>query len=218
MDWTFEMQNNHCNWILKLLILLSTTFVLVACKSNHKPPKESDKSGDKLNIQIIVSPDVNPDMVGRPSPIRLDLYQLTSDEEFKQAEYAELIESPAEKLGDKLIQHDQYMMHPDTTKILKTKLDSHIKYLGVAAGYQNLYGSTWKLVLLKQDKRWYQLGKQYLYLKLEQNAVSQLSKSEMKEMLSDYKKRHPEQKNIKDNGRMKKESNDLSKGIFREEK
>lgn len=205
------------NWMFRVMVLMAAIFTLAACSSNHKPPKESDESGDKLNVQIITSPDVNPDIVGRPSPVRIDLYQLSSDEEFKQAEYFDLINSASEKLGDKLIQHNQDILHPDSTKVFTSKLDSHLKYLGVVVSYQNLYQSEWKLVLLKQDKRWYQFGKQYLYLKLDRNAVSQLSKAEMKELLKEYKERHPDQKNIKASGKARKEANDLSKGIFRKE-
>ena len=42
-----------------------------ACASNHKPPKESDESGEKIDVQIIVSPDVNPNLVDQPSPIKI---------------------------------------------------------------------------------------------------------------------------------------------------
>ena len=208
-----EMRRNK---MLKVLMLFTAAFVLFACSSNKKPPKESDESGDKLDIQIIVSPEVNPDIVGRPSPVRLDFYQLSSDEEFKQAEYSDLVHKASEKLGDKLIQHDQYMLHPDSVKVFTPTLDSDLKYLGVVVSYQNLYQSEWKLVLLKQNDRWYQLGKKYLYLKVDKNAVSQLSGAEMKKLLKEYKERHPEQKNIKGSGKASKEKNDLSKGIFRE--
>ena len=66
--------------ILPTIIL--SMLMLSACSSDKKPPKESDGSGDKINVQIIVSPESNPDDAGRPSPIRLDLYQLATDSEF----------------------------------------------------------------------------------------------------------------------------------------
>ncbi len=209
--------NMQKNLISQILILISF-LMLGACASNHKPPKESDESGEKINVQIIVAPDVNPDMVGRPSPVRLDLYQLTSDGEFKQSNYFDLINETKEKLGDKLIQHNQYMLHPDTVKVFPVKVDSHLKYFGVVVSYRDLNESQWRLMLLKQDKRWYQFGRQYLYLNIGKNTVSQLSKQEMREMLKEYKERHPEQKNIRESGKARKEANDLSKGIFREDK
>lgn len=200
--------------ILPTIIL--SMLMLSACSSDKKPPKESDGSGDKINVQIIVSPESNPDDAGRPSPIRLDLYQLATDSEFKQFNYLELTEQAKEKIGDKLIQHDQYIFYPDTVKVLPVKVDSHLKYLGVVAGYRNLDNSQWRLILLKQKKRWYQFGKQYLYLSVDKSTLSQISKSDMKEKLRNYKERHPEDKNITFGGRAKGEKNDLSKGIFRE--
>ena len=76
------------------------SLMVSACASNHKPPKESDESGEKIDVQIIVSPDVNPNLVDQPSPIRLDLYQLSSDGEFKKANYFDLTNNAKETLGD----------------------------------------------------------------------------------------------------------------------
>jgi len=71
--------------LIKYISFAMISLMVSACASNHKPPKESDESGEKIDVQIIVSPDVNPNLVDQPSPIRLDLYQLSSDGEFKKA-------------------------------------------------------------------------------------------------------------------------------------
>ena len=171
-----------------------------------------------MDVQIIVSPDANPNIVGQPSPIRLDLYQLSSDGEFKKSNYFELTNNAKENLGEKLIQQNQFMLHPDTVTILPIKMDSHLKYLGVVASYRDLDNSQWQLVLLKQKKKWYQFGKHYFYVNIGKNKLTQLSKSEMKDLLKEYKERHPDDKKIKENGKTRKYVNDLSKGVFREEK
>ena len=194
------------------------SLMVSSCASDHKPPKESDESGKKIDVQIIVSPDANPNIVGQPSPIRLDLYQLSSDGEFKKSNYFELTNNAKENLGEKLIQQNQFMLHPDTVTILPIKMDSHLKYLGVVASYRDLDNSQWQLVLLKQKKKWYQFGKHYFYVNVGKNKLTQLSKSEMKDLLKEYKERHPDDKKIKENGKTRKYDNDLSKGIFREEK
>ena len=40
----------------------------------------------------------------------------------------------------------------------------------------------------------------------------------MRNMLKEYKERHPDNKHIKANGKIHKHDSDLSKGVFREEK
>ena len=79
--------------LIKYISFAMISLMVSACASNHKPPKESDESGEKIDVQIIVSPDVNPNLVDQPSPIRLDLYQLSSDGEFKKANYFDQYES-----------------------------------------------------------------------------------------------------------------------------
>ncbi|MGN6888066.1 type VI secretion system lipoprotein TssJ, partial [Neisseria sp. P0014.S008] len=81
---------------------------------------------------------------------------LSSDGEFKKANYFDLTNNAKETLGDKLIQQNQFMLHPDTVTILPIKMDSHLKYLGVVASYRDLDNSRWRLILLKQKQRWYQ--------------------------------------------------------------
>ena len=184
---------------IKYISFLMISLMVSSCASDHKPPKESDESGEKIDVQIIVSPDVNPNIVGQPSPIRLDLYQLSSDGEFKKSNYFELTNNAKENLGEKLIQQNQFMLHPDTVTILPIKMDSHLKYLGVVASYRDLDNSQWQLVLLKQKKRWYQFGKHYFYVNVGKNKLTQLSKSEMKDVLKEYKERHPDDKKIKEN-------------------
>lgn len=203
--------------LIKYISFAMISLMVSACASNHKPPKESDESGEKIDVQIIVSPDVNPNLVDQPSPIRLDLYQLSSDGEFKKANYFDLTNNAKETLGDKLIQQNQFMLHPDTVTVLPIKMDSHLKYLGVVASYRDLDNSQWRLILLKQKQRWYQFGKHYFYVNIRKNELYQLSKSEMQEMLKEYKERHPDNQLIKENGETRKNNSDLSKGILREE-
>ena len=197
-------------------LLVSILCLISACQSaNHKPPKESDESGEKMDIQIIVDPDSNPDLNGRPSPVRLDIFQLAGDGEFKRAGFIDLVENPKEKLGEKLIQSNNYMFHPDTVNSLPIQLDSHLKYFGVVVSYLNLENSQWRGIYKKQDKTWYQFGGQYLYLEVGRSELKQISKKEMREKLDQYSERHPDDKSIK-NGKLKSESNNLDKGIFRE--
>lgn len=204
------------NIIKNSMIIIAMTICLTACSSNKKPPKESDESGEKIMIQIITTPDINPNIMGNASPIRIDLYQLTSSNEFKMADYFALTDKPGNILGDKLIQHNQFILHPDTVTVLPMKLDSNLKYIGIVANYRNLMESDWRLSLIKQNRYWYQVGGRYLYLKLDRSAITQISKSEMTELLHEYENRHPNNPNVR-NGRARETTNDLSKGIFRME-
>lgn len=199
----------------KYTMVATAVILLAACSSAKKPPKESDGEGDKINVQIMVAPDANPNILQQPAPIRLDLYQLSADGEFNQADFFELTEKPEDKLAAKLIQRNQYMLQPDTILVLPTQFDSNLKYLGVVGSYRDLDNRQWRLTLLKQEKRWYQFGGNYLYIYVGKEGLSQLSQAEMKEKLEDYQLRHP-QEHIKIKGsKVYPSENNLDKGIFR---
>lgn len=202
--------------IVKSTVLIMAVLALAACASNKKPPKESDESGEKITVQIITTPEVNPNIRGEAAPIRIDLYQLSSSNEFKMADYFEVTDKPESVLGDKLIQHNRFILYPDTVTVLPMKLDSNLKYVGVIANYRDLTGSDWRLSLVKQNRHWYQVGGRYLYLKVDGAALTQITKSEMAELLKEYESRHPDDPNVR-NGRARKTKNDMGKGIFRTE-
>lgn len=196
-------------------MVVTAVILLAACSSAKKPPKESDGEGDKINVQIMVSPDANLNSLQQPAPIRLDLYQLSADGEFNQADFFELTEKPEDKLAAKLIQHNQYMLHPDAILVLPTQFDSNLKYLGVVGSYRNLDNRQWRLTLLKQEKRWYEFGGNYLYIYVGKEGLSQLSQAEMKEKLEDYQLRNPQEQIKIKGGKVYPSENNLDKGIFR---
>lgn len=197
-------------------VAIAVIVLLAACSSvNKKPPKESDGEGDKINVQIIVAPDANLNTLGQPAPIRLDIYQLSSRGEFEQLGFFDLIEKPGVMLGEKLIQRNQYILYPDTVTVLPTRFDSNLQYLGVVGGYRNLDDRQWRLTLLKQERRWYQFGGNYLYIYVGSKGLSQLSRTEMREKLEEYQRNHPEDKTIR-NGRAYPDRNNMDKGIFRD--
>jgi len=54
-------------------------------------------------MTLAVSPDVNPDANGRPSPVVVHVYQLRADGAFRRVEFFELMDDSVKALGEVLI-------------------------------------------------------------------------------------------------------------------
>lgn len=201
------------NWEYKVLLLF-LSITLTSCASL----KESTKSeNENIDVLILSTSTINPDIFNRPSPVRLDLLQLQEVESFVHSGYLDLIEEEnisTEKT--KSSSRSQYIIHPDNLKYINYEISKDTKYLGVIAGYRNIDDVKWQLALLKQPISWNATGSKYLYLKLDQWGIKQLSEKEMKTELKQYAKQHPEDESVNKYGIFKKPKYDYSKGIFNE--
>ncbi len=159
--------------------LLVMTFVMVvlgglqACGSNKG--KESVSIGSiiladkppRVDITIQTSNDLNPDRVGRPSPIVIRLYQLKVDTAFNNANFFALYDSDKDVLGDDLVSVEEMELAPGKTITLpRKKFDMESKMLGVLAAFRNLDSATWRATVATPINR-----KSRITIRLEELAV-----------------------------------------------
>lgn len=201
--------------LITALTLGSMTLLNTGCST--LTPKQ-DKKPQEIKVQIIASPNINPDLQKIPSPIRLDILELKEIGEFNTANYLELVNNDktlSDKiLGDKLVRRTQYMIHPDTVTYIPLEVDKAGKYLGIIGSYLNIDSSEWKISLLKQHTSSLTDSVNYLYLYIDKQGIQQLSQPQMTKLLKDYAKRHPNDKRINKNGKMLEPKVDYSKGIY----
>ena len=193
--------------------VLILSILLAGCASLKEMANSEDES-ENVDVLILSTSTINPDIFNRPSPVRLDFFQLQKIESFAYTSYLDLIEEegPTEKIKSR----SQYIIHPDSLKYINYEIKKDTKYLGVIAGYRNIDDVKWQLTLSKQPIGWNESGNNYLYLKLDQSGIKQLSEKEMKIELKQYAKQHPEDKSVTKYGKFKKPKYDYSKGIFNE--
>lgn len=193
-----------------LIVLTCFTPILVGCSALNKlkPSKP-----EYINFEIFAATTLNPNLQNIPSPMRIDIYELKEIGEFNAVTYKELMDNE-KVLGEKLVNHTQYIIHPDSIKYIPFQVDNTAKYLGVAAGYLNINNTNWKVSLLKQPKISFNTHKNYLYIYADEIGLQQLSQSQMTVLLKEYAKRHPNDPIVKKNGKLVAPKPDYSKGIY----
>ncbi len=105
-----------------------------------KPPE-----GATLQVTIVASPLVNPDLNGRPSPILVRIYQLTNDELFKQADFQALYERDREVLLDTAVGRHEMIMGPGGIRAITTSVKPEARFIAVMAAYRKIDEATWKI-------------------------------------------------------------------------
>ena len=159
-----------------LWAILLPMMALYGCASL---PSSDDKAPSEIDVILMSDADINEDILGVASPVRLTLLQLSSEIQFRQLPHMMSDDkSYGELLGGSMLEQTDVTLRPDELLEFKLPLNDKTKYLGVATAYRD-ESNDWKQSLQKQDKRWYQVrDNHFLYLHVQPQGVVQLSKQE----------------------------------------
>lgn len=97
-----------------------------------------------LRGAIKVDPATNPDLRGRPSPIVVRVYELTSLAAFNSADFFSLVEKEHEVLGSELVGREEYHLKPAETRPYRRQLQASTKFIGVVGAFRDLEHSRWR--------------------------------------------------------------------------
>ena len=101
------------------------------------------QSPPSIDGAIIADSSVNPDPGGRPSPIVVRLYEVTTADQIAGAGFFALFENPEQTLGDTLLARREFSFSPGETRRITTDLDENTRYLVVVAAYRNVDQAQW---------------------------------------------------------------------------
>jgi type VI secretion system protein VasD len=121
-----------------LLLMLMLTFS--GCAS--APPKPTT-----AEIVIAVADGVNPDAGGRPSPLVLHLYELTSMAAFQGADLFSLLERDKEALGSELLAKETLILQPGKTVRIDRQLQADTRHVAAVAAFRGWETSVWRAAI-----------------------------------------------------------------------
>ena len=104
------------------------------------------KEPTKLLLKIEAVAATNPDDSGRPSPIKVRLYELKDSNSFGEADYFGLNSADKSILGADLLSKDEFILRPGESKTIERASHNQTTALGILAGYRDLANSTWRVI------------------------------------------------------------------------
>lgn len=203
-------QDKKNAWFIKYTSIL-LCLMLSSCSVLSGATKKKDNT-QEVGFLVLSAPSINLDIVNRAAPVRLDVFQLSKKSTFIYSSYLDLIDEDNDLNGDILLS-SQHMLTPDSLVSIPLNIEKNTNYLGLTTGYRDIEDASWKIALQKQPPKWGSRNS-YLYLKVDESGIFQLSKKQMKSELKEYAKRHPDDETVSKNGDYKKPKYDYSKGIF----
>ncbi|WP_404344244.1 type VI secretion system lipoprotein TssJ [Pseudoalteromonas mariniglutinosa] len=99
------------------------------------------------DLKIRVSKDTNPDMTGRPSPVVMKVFELSSRTIFDTQDFFSLYDQPEELLGPDLLKKDELELQPNSSIEYKMSLNRNTRFVGVVVAYRNIDEARWRAVI-----------------------------------------------------------------------
>lgn len=101
----------------------------------------------KLNLTLTASEQVNPDLHGRPSPVVVQLLELTHPVAFEHADFFSLYGHGERALPKDWVSSEELELRPGERQVLKLSVEPQSRYIGVLAAYRDLPHVQWRFVV-----------------------------------------------------------------------
>ena len=129
------------NTIIRLLpICFAALVVLGACAGG--PPKDIILEGD-----LIASPEINPNLEGRASPVTIVIFHLKSADAFMTKDFFNLYNADSGALASDQIQRIDMQIQPGQTLPIASEFDPETTHIGILAAFRDIDNAEWRAVI-----------------------------------------------------------------------
>lgn len=98
-------------------------------------------------LDFDVSNKANPDLNGRPSPVVIYVYELTSSTLFENQDFFALYEQSEVVLGPDLIAKKEFNLSPGDKETYEVSMKPEVEYVGVVAAFRDIENANWRKVI-----------------------------------------------------------------------
>src|SRR5690606_27166292 len=97
---------------------------------------------------------INPDMNGRPSPVAVYIFELTSDTLFESQDFFSLYEGASEVLGPDMVSKTELSLSPGQLERYHSTMKPGVEYIGIIVAFRDIENANWRRVI-KVDRTGY---------------------------------------------------------------
>lgn len=142
---------------LALSGLFLSTLCLSGCETVASLPIPFMDHPTELDLNVVGSPKLNPDVHKRPSPVVVRVYELKSRAQFDANDFITLYEHDKEVLGADVLARDEFVLRPGEAHPIARPANAETKFVAVLVGFRDLEKSHSRAVVAvvpKIKNRW----------------------------------------------------------------
>jgi len=118
-----------------------------AGQASGAAPMSPAPAPTSIDLTIRAGPDLNLTPSGRPSPVMISVYQLSSPTAFSQVDYFDLVERQSEVLEGEAVGRQTFFLDPGGVERIDSILPPEVSHVGVTAAYRDIQNANWRAVV-----------------------------------------------------------------------
>jgi len=134
--------------VFNLVFVAIFLSVLTACQAVNSSVGGYFDLDTDIQIDLMVDADINPDELGKASPLFIRMYELSSNKMMKKADFIEIYERDKDVLGaDMIAVHKLKRLKPGEDRTEHIVLDKKTNYVALYAEFLEFKESKFKLII-----------------------------------------------------------------------
>lgn len=134
--------------VSKVVLSLFVVLALASCTSLNSSVGSYLGLDTDLRVDFVVDPDINPDEVGKPSPLFVRMYELKTPKMMKQADFIGIYEKDKEVLGEDFVAvHKLRRFKPGESRKEHYVLDKNTRYVAFFAELLKFKDAKYKIIV-----------------------------------------------------------------------
>jgi type VI secretion system protein VasD len=122
--------------LVNAAVLITVLAIAAGCAA--KAPVDVSLKGT-----IVASDELNLSSDGRPSPLRISIFQLRKVDKFKDADFFALYDNAQASLGTDLLAREDVTLKPGDVRRYEGEIDPETRYIGVIAAFRDINQAQW---------------------------------------------------------------------------
>jgi type VI secretion system protein VasD len=106
----------------------------------------------KVKVALTAAEDLNPDYQGRPSPVNVIVFQLTSADAFTSGDFFSLFDPDAAALGGDMLSRTQMLLQPGEVREWEADFEKETRFIGVVAAFRDIENAQWRSIVELPEK------------------------------------------------------------------
>lgn len=106
-----------------------------------QPPRPVERT---FELSLSATPNINPDPTGRPSPVKVTVYQLATEQQFVTADFFKLSDDDLAALRPSLLAKEDVVLSPGQRDVLLRRVEPNARFVGVIGAFRDLDGANWR--------------------------------------------------------------------------
>jgi len=121
---------------VRVLLLVAAMVLVTACAGAPKPVV--------VKSEISAVEELNPDYQGRPSPVKIIMFQLSAADAFDNADFFSLFEPEPSVLGGDMLARTEMLLQPGESREWEAEFDEGTSVIGVVAAFRDIENAQWR--------------------------------------------------------------------------